>query len=47
MDADLAANYEKTAADSKFFDSYKSKKKSLEEWMGKWETVSEELDGLH
>jgi ATP-binding cassette subfamily F protein 3 len=47
MDADLAANYEKTAADAKFFDSYKNKKKSLEEWMGKWETVSEELDALN
>jgi ATP-binding cassette subfamily F protein 3 len=47
MDVDLAANYEKTTSDTKFFDSYKFKKKSLEEWMGKWETVSEELDGLN
>ncbi|PRP68215.1 ABC-F family ATP-binding cassette domain-containing protein [Nonlabens agnitus] len=46
MDADLAANYEETAADATFFDKYKAKKKSLDEWMKKWEEVSEEIDAL-
>ncbi|WP_194850126.1 ABC-F family ATP-binding cassette domain-containing protein [Nonlabens antarcticus] len=46
MDSDLASNYDKMSKDPKFFDSYKAKKKSLEEWMGKWETVSEELENI-
>lgn len=46
MDEDLAANYEKTTADATFFDKYKAKKRSLDEWMEKWELVSEELDAL-
>jgi len=47
MDAELAANYDKTAADPKFFERYKAKKKQLDEWMQKWETVSVELDTLN
>ena len=46
MDAELAADYEKTAADNTFFEKYEAKKKSLEEWMKKWEAVSEEIDAL-
>ncbi len=44
MDQELAANYEKTAADTDFFERYNKKKKSLEQWMLKWEQVSEELE---
>ena len=44
LDAELAANYDEMSKKEGFFDSYQAKKKDLEEWMTKWETVSEELD---
>ncbi|MFD2827119.1 ABC-F family ATP-binding cassette domain-containing protein [Leeuwenhoekiella polynyae] len=44
MDAELAADYEKTSAKPDFFDRYQSKKKKVEELMSKWEEVSEELE---
>ncbi|SCY24709.1 ATP-binding cassette, subfamily F, member 3 [Nonlabens sp. Hel1_33_55] len=46
MDAELAADYDKTSADPTFFERYKAKKKALDEWMKKWEVVSEEIDAL-
>ncbi|WP_405377087.1 ABC-F family ATP-binding cassette domain-containing protein [Nonlabens sp. Asnod3-A02] len=44
LDAELAANYDELVKKEGFFDGYQAKKKELEEWMTKWETVSEELD---
>ncbi len=44
MDAELAANYEATAAKPDFFDRYNSLKKKLERQMEKWESISEELE---
>lgn len=46
LDVELAANYDEMAAKAGFFDSYQSKKKSLEEWMTKWEMISEELEAF-
>jgi len=43
-DAELAANYEKTAADSSFFTQYEDKKKELTSLMKDWEEVQERLD---
>jgi ATP-binding cassette subfamily F protein 3 len=43
-DAELAANYEKTAADSSFFTQYEDKKKELTSLMKEWEEVQERLD---
>jgi len=43
-DAELAANYEKTAADSSFFTQYEDKKKELISLMKDWEEVQERLD---
>jgi len=43
-DAKLAANYEKTAADSSFFTQYEDKKKELTSLMKDWEEVQERLD---
>ncbi len=44
LDHELAANYDELAAKSGFFDAYQAKKKTLEEWMAKWEDISEQLD---
>ncbi|RXG12675.1 ATP-binding cassette subfamily F protein 3 [Leeuwenhoekiella aestuarii] len=44
MDAELAADYEKTSAKPDFFDRYQAKKNKVEELMSKWEEVSEELE---
>jgi ATP-binding cassette subfamily F protein 3 len=46
LDVELAANYDALAAKQGFFDSYQKKKTELEEWMSKWERVSEELESL-
>jgi ATP-binding cassette subfamily F protein 3 len=46
LDAELAANYDELAQKDGFFDSYQAKKKELEEWMEKWEDVSEQLDAM-
>jgi ATP-binding cassette subfamily F protein 3 len=43
----LAADYDKTASDPKFFDVYKKKKKSLEKLMQDWENVQERLDVIN
>jgi len=43
-DAELAANYEKTAADSSFFTQYEDKKKELTSLMKEWEEVQQRLD---
>lgn len=47
LDNELAANYDELAAQPGFFDSYQTKKNSLEEWMEKWETISEEIDAFN
>lgn len=44
MDAELAADYEKTSSKPDFFDRYQAKKKKVEELMSSWEEVSEELE---
>ncbi|MEP3970030.1 MAG: ATP-binding cassette domain-containing protein, partial [Nonlabens sp.] len=46
LDAELAANYDELVKKEGFFDGYQAKKKELEEWMTKWETVSEQLDAM-
>lgn len=46
LDNELAANYDELAAKPGFFDNYQAKKKSLEEWMEKWEEISEQLDAF-
>lgn len=46
MDANLAADYEKTSNQQGFFDKYNSKKKRLESLMDKWAQVSEELESV-
>jgi ATP-binding cassette subfamily F protein 3 len=46
LDAELAANYDALAAKDGFFEGYQKKKTELEEWMSKWERVSEELESL-
>ena len=45
-DLKLATDYDATASDSKFFDVYQAKKKSLEKLMNDWELVQFELDAL-
>ncbi|MEP0732290.1 MAG: ABC-F family ATP-binding cassette domain-containing protein, partial [Nonlabens ulvanivorans] len=44
LDHELAANYDELAAKPGFFDAYQAKKKALDEWMTKWEDISEQLD---
>ncbi len=44
MDIDLANNYDKTASDPKFFDSYQTKKKNLTKLMKDWEDIQLELE---
>ncbi|WP_400077058.1 ABC-F family ATP-binding cassette domain-containing protein [Winogradskyella sp. R77965] len=46
-DLKLATNYDETASDSKFFDLYHAKKKSLEKLMGDWESVQEQLEAIN
>ena len=46
IDLELAANYDELASKDGFFDNYQKKKQELEEWMEKWEAVSEELENL-
>ncbi|MGB5982448.1 MAG: ATP-binding cassette domain-containing protein [Nonlabens sp.] len=46
LDAELAANYDEIAAQDGFFDKYQKKKNSLEDWMEKWEMISQELENL-
>jgi len=46
-DTKLAADYDKTASDPKFFDAYQKKKKSLEQLMQDWENVQERLDVIN
>ncbi|RXJ50525.1 ABC-F family ATP-binding cassette domain-containing protein [Gelidibacter gilvus] len=47
MDAALAANYDKTVADPKFFEQYEMKKKKLSKLMAEWESVHEELEHIN
>jgi ATP-binding cassette subfamily F protein 3 len=47
LDVELAANYDEMSQKNGFFDSYQSKKKDLENWMTKWENVSEELESFN
>lgn len=47
MDAELARDYEKTASKPDFFDKYNNLKKKLARSMEKWESLSEELEGLN
>ncbi|WP_397301375.1 ABC-F family ATP-binding cassette domain-containing protein [Nonlabens ulvanivorans] len=44
LDHELSANYDELAAKPGFFDAYQAKKKALDEWMTKWEDISEQLD---
>jgi len=44
MDVQLAVNYDETAANPDFFNSYQEKKKQLESLMLNWETLQEQLD---
>jgi len=44
MDAQLARDYESTAAKPDFFEKYNGLKKKLERLMEKWESLSEELE---
>ena len=46
-DLKLATDYDKTAADPKFFDAYQKKKKSLKQLMEDWENVQEQLDAIN
>ena len=45
-DLKLAMDYDKTASDSKFFDNYQKKKKSLSKLMEDWEAVQFDLDAI-
>src|SRR5690606_9085629 len=44
-DVALANNYEETTAKPHFFDSYKAKKRKLEDLMAEWEEITEEIEG--
>ncbi len=46
MDVNLAANYNKTSADPKFFEHYEAKKKKLTKLMAEWEIIQEELEHI-
>ncbi|RZN82382.1 MAG: ABC transporter ATP-binding protein [Winogradskyella sp.] len=45
-DMALATNYDETAANPQFFDTYQNKKQKLEQLMEDWETVQEAIDNL-
>ncbi|WP_298503700.1 ABC-F family ATP-binding cassette domain-containing protein [uncultured Maribacter sp.] len=44
IDHELLMNYDETIAKPNFFDSYETKKKTLEELMAKWEDITIELE---
>ncbi|MDP5077777.1 MAG: ABC-F family ATP-binding cassette domain-containing protein [Nonlabens sp.] len=44
MDVDLKTDYDATVSKPDFFKKYEKKKTELDEWMQKWEVVSEELE---
>ncbi|MCK8521232.1 ABC-F family ATP-binding cassette domain-containing protein [Aquimarina sp. D1M17] len=44
IDVELAINYDKTIAQSNFFDNYQAKKDQLNNLMEDWETLQEEID---
>lgn len=46
-DLALATNYDETAANPKFFDTYQNKKHELEQLMEDWEKVQESIDALN
>ncbi|PRX56316.1 ABC-F family ATP-binding cassette domain-containing protein [Flagellimonas meridianipacifica] len=46
IDHQLLMNYDATIAKDGFFDSYEGKKKLLEDLMGDWETLSEEMETI-
>ena len=46
IDVELAVNYDEVVSDPKFFDKYQKKKQALEELMGDWEQVQEEIDKI-
>ncbi|MEL6303879.1 MAG: ABC-F family ATP-binding cassette domain-containing protein [Bacteroidota bacterium] len=47
MDHDMMMDYDATIAKEGFFDSYHGKKKTLEDCMAEWETLSETLDEMN
>ncbi|MDG2280764.1 MAG: ATP-binding cassette domain-containing protein, partial [Flavicella sp.] len=46
MDAKLADDYEKTAADPKFFENYQAKKDSLDDLMEAWAELDEKVNSF-
>jgi len=44
IDLELEINYDKTVADSSFFDTYQLKKAKLEELMSQWERLTESIE---
>ncbi len=44
IDLELEINYDKTVADSSFFDTYQLKKAKLEELMEQWEAITESIE---
>ena len=46
IDHQLLMNYDETIAKAGFFDSYEGKKKLLEDLMGDWESLSEEMEAI-
>ena len=46
IDHELLMNYDATIAKDGFFNSYEGKKKLLEELMGDWEALSEEMEAI-
>ncbi len=47
MDHEMMMDYDTTIAKQGFFDAYHGKKKTLEECMAEWETLSETIDELN
>ena len=43
-DLKLATDYDKTASNPKFFDTYQTRKSNLEKLMADWEDVQEQLE---
>lgn len=46
MDVELATDYDKTASNPQFFDTYEAKKLNLKKLMKEWEHIQLELDSL-
>ena len=46
MDVELATDYDKTASNPQFFDTYEAKKLNLKKLMKEWENIQLELDSL-